>query len=510
LTPKIDHFFRVYGDDYQECDLFIDLLKDPNSGFSFQNFHGPIDRPLLIFKDSISKKLLGFHICPNYGSKDKQIWKNNPLDKFSEKTDIQVRYIETSGKESEPLFAMEFDDAIQAGNQSWQRFRRATDAAKNNFPYIYVLPMLIWERDSKDPLKLKSPRYQNAMVTFGHLSLMAQYKTLSLQIFKHNAWSEKALKEKKELPKNFKNFQGEKSVIKLISYLIRKNITKNNPLPEKEFKQIISEMLLVAEKYSFFSDTKLPIHNAHDSLQSNNSSQITNYYNQIILKNKSTPLKFSPNTISFTDFKTASLFTKDAQKKTFAPQSDFPKLLEKINRPPTEKQKRNESHQKYQERLANTEKAWAKIWKTKPPLQKACLINTKIPCTYKENKSEAALIPDRSIFRSLIQQTYPKLDKAHLDWIYTKNSSHDPIFFIPMYGYKPSGDSRPDRGLIPLLYSNFPQIFKKNNTVVIMYSKETPLDWKTKLQAKNNELWNSIKEFCGLVIVDKTKTGELL
>ena len=136
---------------------------------------------------------------------------------------------------------------------------------------------------------------------------------------------------------------------------------------------------------------------------------------------------------------------------------------------------------------------------------------SKIPITYKENKSEAVLIPNRKIFRTMIESTYPKLDSRICDWIYDQKSKiKHSLFLIPLYGYKPTGDSRPDRGLIPSLFSLFPNVLTKQNTLVIMYSIKTPLNWEQILSAKTNQLWTAIEDFCGTIIVDKTGSGKLL
>ena len=54
LTISIDYFFRIYGDNVLECELFVDWLKHKDSNFLFISEIGPIDRPIIIFKDNIS------------------------------------------------------------------------------------------------------------------------------------------------------------------------------------------------------------------------------------------------------------------------------------------------------------------------------------------------------------------------------------------------------------------------------------------------------------------------
>ena len=501
MTIQIDYFFRIYGDNILECELFIDWLKNTNSDFTFISEIGPIDRPILIFKDNLSNKILGFHMTPFYGGTQNSIWPNSPLERiFNEKPDVLVVKINSDYSESKPLFVIEFDDALQAGNQSWQRARRSVDAARSHIPYFYVLPLIGWEKES-DGLSLKNPRFQNAMVTTGQLGLSFQEKTMSLQIYKNSAWSDYANKKGHTIPKGYKTFEGISSAIKLTTYLIRSSVIKNTTAPKKSLQIIFKEMLKVAKTYSEFSDTSLPIHKNHPALDVANNDVVATQLTKIIFEQKKISNKFNLNKISSKEFfKDGALFRKDAQRKTTSTNFQS-ELLQKIN------WKSSDS------KINKTQ--WLKEWNviidnTVTPEDNALKNKNLIPISYKDNKSEAAIIGNRKTLRKLIANTYPNIKKELLDWIYSSKSSTEPIFFIPMYGYKPSGDSRPDRGLIPYLYSNFPKLLTKKNTMLVMYSKYAPTNWKTTLQNNSNQLWTAINDYCGLVIVDKTGDGKIL
>lgn len=137
---------------------------------------------------------------------------------------------------------------------------------------------------------------------------------------------------------------------------------------------------------------------------------------------------------------------------------------------------------------------------------------TCLPLTYKSTKAEACLIKRRKELRVMLTFAYPKLSKDILNWVFDdhKNEKPSALFVVPLYAYKPSGDSRPDRGLLPLLWAMFPSLVRKDNTLVIIYSKHTPSNWKEILNQRGNELWNSILEFSGALIVDKTGDGLIL
>jgi len=501
LDTSIDYFFRIYGDNILECELFVEWLKHRDSGFSFISEIGPIDRPILIFKDMISKKKFGFHITSFYGGTQKTIWNNSPLDKkFNEKPDVLVVKINSDYTESDPLFVIEFDDALQAGNQSWQRSTRAVNAAQSHIPYFYVLPLIGWEKKS-DGLSLKNPRFQNPMVTTGQLALSLHEKTMSLQIYKNSAWSNYAKQNGYVIPKNYQTFSGLESAIKITSHLIRSSAIKNLTFPKEDLKQIINEMLTISKTYAKFSDTDLSIHNNHPVLDYQNKDSVMTQFLECILKKKKISNKFNLNEIGPKEFfQNGSLFYKDAQAKTTSHNFQT-KLLKKIN------WKSNDSK--------INQIQWLKEWGVSidhslSPEENALKNKKLIPISYKNRKSESAIIPNRKILRNIISETYPKIKTDILDWIYSSKSSTEPIFFIPMNGYKPSGTSRPDTGLLAYLFSNFPNLLTKDNAMLIMYSKHTPVNWKELLNKNSNQLLGSIKQFCGLMIVDRTGDGKLL
>ena len=198
-------------------------------------------------------------------------------------------------------------------------------------------------------------------------------------------------------------------------------------------------------------------------------------------------------------FKYGVPFTKNVQRKTTT--DKFRTMIQKINWP---------------KNSAGDKKKWLQRWGVKAKdIEDSKIVRLNahcIPITYKKGKSEAAVIKNRKVLRDIINESYDSVSDDILNWIYNpKTTPVEPIFFIPLYGYKPSGDSRPDRGLIPYLYSNFPRIMTRKNTMVVMYSIHTPSNtWKSTLENNSNQLWSGIKEYCGLVIVDKTGEAKIL
>jgi hypothetical protein len=505
----VDSAFRIYGDNILECENFIDWLRDEKlSNFTFISTEGSIDRPIYICRDKKSDKTIAVQLCPYYGGTGPSIlWSNNPIgDIFDEKTDVIITKVFSDGTESRPLLAIEFVDALMAGNQGWQRFRRAINAAEAGIPYLYVLPILGWERDSEG-IVLKNPRFLPATVCLAQLSLCCEYGVPSFQIYTVSDWSDYAFEKQYSLPDNFKDFKGiENATILssiLIRYYIEEKIYPKNQLRDV-YEEIIEEMISVGYTYSKFGNTVLPIHINHPSLNPTKREEVASLYADYLSRNEPIKGKYALSDISEEDFfKYGSPFYKDAQDKTCSV-SFKNNILSVLN------WKDNEEQSKKIKYL----RSWGiEVDSRVTPDQLTSIFNKNkrlLPITYKQGKSEAALLKNRKSFRALIERTYPNVDSKILDWIYDKKQDDSALFVIPLYAYKPSGDSRPDRGLIPLLKALFPSLVLKDRTIVLIYSKYTPTNWKKLLSDGNNELWNSIKVTSGVIIVDKTGDGVLL
>ena len=501
MNTFANYHYRIYGDNILECENFLDWLNSFESNFKFIKEIGSIDRPILLYVDKETNKNFTFQLCPVYGNKDNPIWTDMKIfEYFTEKIDVYITKIDSDGKESKPIAVIEFDDALQAGNQSWQRSRRSVDSAKNKIPYFYVLPILGMERSS-DGKKLKNLRYQNASITIGQLSLSSSFNTPSLQIYKNTPWYDYAKKINKPIPNNFLNYHGISSAIKLMMYYIRSSAYENSKLtpPIIELEDIISGMFDVSEIYTKHLHTNLSIYKDHTAIQKSHRKHAVSILAKNLLSLSAKSNNYRLDEIDENDFySNGSLYYKNVQMKTTS--SRFLTLMNKIN---------------WIEHVTDIDKIqWLKNWnvvqhdKMNPTIL-AKQNFRKIPVTYKEGKSEAALINNRAHLYDIIKTLYPDIGNNVLNWIYD-GTTKPAIFFIPLYGYKPTGDSRPDRGLIPALFSQFPRLVTKENTMVVIYSKYVPNNWIDILQKQQNQLWTAISEYCGMVIVDKTQTGLIL
>ena len=503
--------FRVYGDNILECENYINWLKKESvSRMKFEEQTGSVDRPIYIFSDELANgRKIAFQTCPYLGGTGSSIlWPHNPLEGiFDEKTDVILTRVMEDGSESNPIFAIEFVDALMAGNQGWQRSRRAINAGEANLPYLYVLPVIGWERDSEG-LVLKNPRYLPATVCLAQLTLCSEYGVASLQIYVTSDWSDYAVSMEYTLPKDYKSFRGLDSAIEYTSGLLRTAIDSSE-YPKTKFsaplKRILSEMLSVAKTYSDFSDSKLPIHVNHPALNSSNRDTIADTYCEAMVEGKAVEGRFALHTISEEEFsRDGALFWKDAQEKTTSPRFRN-QVLALLNW----KESADREHKIRYLRAWNVSVG--------PNLssdqldQVAASSKRLLPTTYKDNKSEAALVPNRGALHNILEAAYPRLDGSVLDWIHSdKRKESSGIFLVPLYAYKPSGDSRPDRGLLPMLKALFPSLVRKDRTLVLVYSKHTPTNWKELIEGKENELWNSVSSIAGALIVDRTESGLVL
>jgi hypothetical protein len=486
-------------------------MNEKLSRFKFESEEGPVDRPVFIFQDTLSDGAkVAFHLCPYFGGTGPSVlWPNNPLaDVFDEKTDVVVTRIMENGSESSPIFAIEFVDALMAGNQGWQRFRRALNAAEAGITYLYVLPVIGWERDSEG-LVLKNPRFLQATVCLAQLTLCSQFGIPSLQIYATSDWSEYAATEGYTLPDDFRSFCGIDSAIEVSCHLVRAAIDKSKyprDLLSRVLNIIIKEMLSVGRTYCNFGNTSLPIHYQHPALDTASKEKVAEIYAEALIQERPVSGQYALHEISEQEFiKHGALFKKDAQEKTCSVgfRND---ILPFLNWKPSESSQYKIKYLKTWGVSVDTNDA-------SDQLDRIALSNkSSLPLTYKENKSEAALIQNRQALRDVIRKAYPKVTNEILNWIFPVNRAGDlpPLFAVPLYAYKPSGDSRPDRGLLPLLKGLFPSLVMKDRTLVIVYSKHTPSNWKTLVEGEGNELWNSIMDIAGALIVDKTGDGILL
>lgn len=507
IPNHVDLAFRIYGDNILECLILIDWLNQSVQS-KLQNIGktGAVDREIYIYKSLEGNTTYAFQLCPYFGGKGiNHHWKNDQRTKyFSEKPDVIVTRVFNNDKESKPIFAIEFCDALQAGNQSWQRFRRAYDAAVNGIPYFYVLPIIGWERDSGG-MELKGARYQNAQITLAQLSLSSKLGVPSLQIYTKTSWVQLAEKESKPLPDDVDEIANINNAVEYIGTIIRyteKEGVDNFTEIASSLEPIFQNMFQVAKRYGEYKNTKFVLHTNRPVFNSDDDiKNAAKEYSIFVAHSKSVKGKYALHNINGSDLqKHGALFFKDAQTRTTSHnfRTNILFWLNWKNSYPI-----------------NTRQSYLIRWginfdNNETDLNRVAIENRdKIPVTYKEGKSEAVFIQNRLVMRDIVKNAYPSVSQNILNWI-NNNEDYRPLLVVPFYAYKPSGDSRPDRGLLPNLTALFPDLTSNRNILVLVYSIHTPENWKDLFIQGGNELWNVIRALAGAVIVDKTGDGFLI
>jgi len=502
-VPDSISAFRVYGDNILETELIPHWIENCPDGPRLEEKLSPTDRPVYVFSESNGSDIqYAFQLCPGYDR-----WPNSPLQgRFSEKPDILVNQVEQDGSEGDTVLAIESCDAIQAGNQAWQRFRRAADAAEAGVPYLYVAPLLDWEHDSGG-FELKGPRYQSPQITLGQLTLTSFLGIPSLQVYEISSWCDYAAEQGYPLPRNYDDFSGLQAGQEFIVALLRREVgieVSSGLNYEQAVEDVLTDMFEVAQRYVEFNQTFLPIHK-FNSLVAGNPAESAEIVGEALSENRPVHDEHALHKITLSDFADDGVvFRKAAQSRTCTDRF-YGEFLSSINW-------KNSETKDYKVDYLNTWGVEAnKADYTSDELDSLAEEHLgQIPVSYKEAPSEAAAIGSRERFRALVEDVYPDIDSSVLDWITREDRIDDPIFFVPLYGYKPSGDSRPDRGLLPLLHAMFPQVATPENTFIIMYSTNTPDNWREILERGQNELWNVISKYGGAIIVDPTQSGVVL
>lgn len=505
----VDFAFRVYGDNILECLSLIEWIDNgDSSGFVRRETVGTIDRPIYVFESYKSPKgFYAFQLCPYYGNNSSR-WPNDPLaGVFKEKPDIVVTrvcegLIETSG-----VFAVESCDAIQAGNQAWQRFRRAYSAADAGLPYLYVLPVIGWERDSGG-LELAQPRHQSAQVTLAQLTLCSMLGVPSLQLFTPSSWLQFARQEGEDVPEEGDVVTDGRDAGRLVGALLRRSILGHvDELTDiKESLRLATyRMMMISKAYCDFKNTHLPLHAGHPAFRSKEDAwKASGVYAEAILGAKPVSGEYALHNLGVSDVEERGALSNKIvhQKTTSATFAD--KVIRWLN------WKNSGSYNAWCTHL----RKWGvevPDGATKEELRALAEENRgQVPVSYKAGRSEAFFVANREAFRSILQEGYAGLSSEVLDWVCPAGGEQRPLVTVPLYAYKPSGDSRPDRGLLPFLAALLPRLTSNRNVLVIVYSKHTPVDWKDIIESESNELWNAVKLFAGAVIVDRTGDGILL
>lgn len=499
--------FRVYGDNLSECHKFCDMIANYGGelGFKYQGQRGPSDVPVYLFEHE--GKSVGLLPCGRY--KDWPVNRRPTIGQ--EESDIILCHAKSADEIGEPILGIEFNDAISAGNQDWQRFPRIAQAAELGIPYLYTVSIGSAEVTEG---KIESFRHPNSIVQFGQLALMARYGSLSLTVYSNNPWYDRAI-EDGTVSKATKAEDWEQRVAEVAVSAILSSLSEevDSPLAEEIFENsrsayevalsdAMTRMLVAMSEYVESDFTILSDH----PVITDDPKTVTEAWSNVILEGQKLPERYR-----FYDWESGD-FTANPQpfKKQGSTKSIY---FDKVN----SKLKILSGATKGE--IEDFAKSWGVSDVSTDLLKKEMrkrLYNTqnakRVPLSYKNGANEIGIIGNKDRFAEIIKQEYrPGADV--LDYI---QSGEGPILMIPIAGYvEDTGGpafSRPDKGLVRLIHELFGADGHFSSKVAILYSELIPENWETQIRraqqeedeklSKTNNLWRELAKLCDVIISD--------
>ena len=172
---------RIHGDNIIECERALKLIANAFNLVA-------VDKTENIFMPRYSLK-----------NDDKEIYEiellaghdrwhvdfNSELIKYGahlrEKTDAYISKVSNDQKTEELLIAMEFCNALPAGNNAWQRSGRAITCAEIGIPYFYIAEIGGVELDGER--HVIAPRFPNPIVPFSYLAASKSLYVVCIPIY---------------------------------------------------------------------------------------------------------------------------------------------------------------------------------------------------------------------------------------------------------------------------------------------------------------------------------------
>jgi len=485
VTPLL-----VYGDNLEECHKFCELLIDNagSSEFTFLSNEGTSTLPTYVFEHKNSLKI-GLRICGRY--KD---WEQNSRPSIGhEAPDIIVTKL--NEKEQE-IFSTEFNEAISAGNNAWQRYPRVSQAARKKIPFVYTVP--ITDAEIYDG-ELRSFRHPNIIFQIAQLILMAEESTPSLTFYTDSPWYNQALNKGKAASNVFFTDWPQK-YSRFVFSIISKSIGIKTHISEEIIRYGLRNMLLSINE--FISDFKiLEDHSFHENID-DTINVFIDYINNNIEKNR------LYDEIDFLNgFKKETVIKKACfYNKTSSTSSKFKDEIQ-----PKIKYKKSRNKKEFE----NFARFWGIEGIDGDEMTKKEMLSfikepenaQKIPLSYCKNNM-VGFIYNTSKFTNILKDAYALNEEID------ELNDLESLLFLPIAGYvQDTGGpafSRPDKGLVRLINDVFYERIS-DNALVILYSELIPSDWKQKLSSAFNEtdeyptnnLFRELSLFSDYVISDK-------
>ena len=210
---------RIHGDNIIECERALNLVALAYNGIvarKSKNIFMPSYGIQRDGKEIFEVELLGGHDRWNVNF-------NTELTKYGaplrEATDAYITKISNDNKTEQLLLAIEFCNALPAGNNAWQRNGRAVTCAEIGIPYFYFAEIGGVELDAGR--KVKAPRFPNPIVPFSYLTSAKALNVVCVPIYQaHPAITD-------DLRKKFMHIFGVNASLDLLKCIIDESQTNN-------------------------------------------------------------------------------------------------------------------------------------------------------------------------------------------------------------------------------------------------------------------------------------------
>jgi len=203
---------RIHGDNIIECERTLTLIALAFSGkvaAKTKNLIIPSYSIQVLEREIFDVELLGGHDRWNVNFNAELAKYGAPL---REATDAYITKVSNDGKTEELLLAIEFCNALPAGNNAWQRNGRAVTCAEIGIPYFYFAEIGGVELDGDR--KVKAPRFPNPIVPFSYLTSSKSLNVVSVPVYEaHPAITN-------DLRKKFANIFGKEASLNLLKSII--------------------------------------------------------------------------------------------------------------------------------------------------------------------------------------------------------------------------------------------------------------------------------------------------
>ena len=208
---------RIHGDNIIECERTLHLIAT-----AYKSEIKRISKCLFLPKFELIKSNQVFATIELFAGHDRwNISIAKVLAKYGsplrEATDAYITKLSENAQTEELCLAIEYCNALPAGNNAWQRNGRAITCAELGIPYLYFAEIGGVELDANR--NVKAPRFPNPIVPFSYLTASLSLRVVCIAVYESHPAITEALRTK------FSAIFGLSESLKLIESLLSETDT---------------------------------------------------------------------------------------------------------------------------------------------------------------------------------------------------------------------------------------------------------------------------------------------